>query len=78
MAYTLIELQSNKTKTTNSINLCLKALSIIFLCGMYMFCFYLYIYHSGTKDVRTRRNTQHKESKHSDKTFKEDLINQGI
>ena len=78
MAYTLIELQSNKTKTTNSINLCLKALSIIFLCWMYMFCFYLYIYHGGTKVVRTKRNTQHKESKPFDETVKEDLINQGI
>ena len=78
MAYTLIELHSNKTKTANSINYCLKAMSIVLLCGMYMFCFYLYIYSGGTKTVRPKRIISDKELKQPEKNTFEEWTSKGM
>ena len=61
MAYTLVELHSNKTKTRSSINFCLKSISIILLFGMYIFCFYLYFCQGGRNIERIKRSMRHKQ-----------------
>ena len=78
MAYTLVELHSNKTKTRSSINFCLKSISIILLFGMYIFCFYLYFCHGDRNTARTKRSIRHKEIKHIENVEEDTLKNRGI
>ena len=78
MAYTLVELHSNKTKTRSSINFCLKSISIILLFGMYIFCFYLYFCQGGRNIERIKRRMRHKQLEQIQNAEVDDLKSQGM